>query len=85
MSQFRLTFLVGLKEGILDPAGQATRNVLQHMGYEAHDVRIGKWIQVIVSAETEDQALAIGQEMGKRILSNPVMEYFEVTVHAYEQ
>jgi phosphoribosylformylglycinamidine synthase PurS subunit len=85
MTQFRLTFLVGLKAGILDPAGQATRNVLQHMEYQVDDVRIGKWIQVIVSAKTKDQALAIGQEMGERILSNPVMEYFEVTVQAYEQ
>ncbi|MCL4352521.1 MAG: phosphoribosylformylglycinamidine synthase subunit PurS [Firmicutes bacterium] len=84
MTQFRLTFLVGLKEGILDPAGQATRNVLQNMGYQADDVRIGKWIQVVVSAKTEDQALTIGQEIGQRLLSNPVMEYFEVTVQAYE-
>ncbi|MHB1611355.1 MAG: phosphoribosylformylglycinamidine synthase subunit PurS [Sulfobacillus sp.] len=79
---YQLTFLVGLKSGILDPAGQATRNVLQHMEYAVQDVRIGKWIQVAIQADNAEHALALGQEMGQRLLSNPVMESFEVTVKA---
>ncbi len=80
MKTYRLGLHVGLKEGVLDPAGQATLQVLHQMEFAATEVRIGKWIQVVIEAEDEVRALAIGDEMGRRLLANPVMEAFDVTV-----
>ncbi len=80
MTTYRASFYVGLKEGVLDPAGQATLQVLHQMGFSATEVRIGKWIQVMIDAEDVVRAQAIAEEMGHRILANPVMETFDVTV-----
>lgn len=80
MSTYRLSFYVGLKDGVLDPAGQATLQILHQMEFKATEVRIGKWIQVVIEAEDEVRALAVADEMGRRLLANPVMEAFDVTV-----
>lgn len=80
MKTYHLSFHVGLKEGVLDPAGQATLQVMHQMGFQASEVRIGKWIQVRIEAEDEVKALTVAEEMGHRLLANPVMETFDVTV-----
>ena len=69
-----------LKEEVLDPAGQATEHVLQQMGYPVSQVRIGKLVRLEVEAGSEDEAISLGQEMARRLLANPVMETYRVTV-----
>ncbi len=70
-----------LKE-LLDPQGKAVMGGLQNLGLAGvEDVRIGKNITLQVSADSADQAKAIAEEASKKLLSNPVMEYFEVTVN----
>jgi phosphoribosylformylglycinamidine synthase len=44
------------------------------------DVRIGKHIHMQVEAGTTEEAKSIAEEASRKLLSNPVMEYFEVTV-----
>ena len=70
-----------LKE-LLDPQGKAVMNGLQNLGLSAiEDVRIGKNITLQVNAESSDRAQAIAEEASKKLLANPVMEYFEVSVN----
>jgi phosphoribosylformylglycinamidine synthase len=70
-----------LKE-LLDPQGKAVMGGLQNLGLQAiNDVRIGKNITLQVEANTPDQAKAIAEEASKKLLANPVMEYFEVLVN----
>ena len=45
------------------------------------DVRIGKSITLQVNAATADQARELAEEASKKLLSNPVMEYFEIHVN----
>jgi phosphoribosylformylglycinamidine synthase len=45
------------------------------------DVRIGKNISLQVNADSADKAKAIAEEASKKLLSNPVMEYYEVLVN----
>lgn len=69
-----------LKE-LLDPQGKAVMGGLQNLGLGVvEDVRIGKHISLKVQADTPDQARAIAEEASKKLLSNPVMEYFEIAV-----
>ena len=69
-----------LKE-LLDPQGKAVMGGLQNLGLgNIQDVRVGKNITLQVEANTADQAKAIAEEASKKLLANPVMEYFEVVI-----
>jgi phosphoribosylformylglycinamidine synthase subunit PurS len=69
-----------LKE-LLDPQGKAVMGGLQNLGLGTiQDVRVGKNITLQVEASTPDQAKTIAEEASKKLLANPVMEYFEVVI-----
>jgi phosphoribosylformylglycinamidine synthase subunit PurS len=69
-----------LKE-LLDPQGKAVIGGLQDLGLKnINDVRIGKNISLQIEADSESQAKQIAEEASKKLLANPVMEYFEVSV-----
>ncbi|MFI5124281.1 MAG: phosphoribosylformylglycinamidine synthase subunit PurS [Chitinophagales bacterium] len=69
-----------LKE-LLDPQGKAVMGGLRNLGLQSVlDVRIGKTIQLQVEAQSSEQAKQIAEEASKKLLANPVMEYFEVSV-----
>ena len=69
-----------LKE-LLDPQGKAVLGGLQNLGIKTvQDVRIGKTIQLQVDAASADEAKKIAEEASKKLLANPVMEYFEIAV-----
>ena len=70
-----------LKE-LLDPQGKAVMGGLENLGLRGvEDVRVGKNITLFVNADSADKAKQIAEEAGKKLLSNPVMEYFEVSVN----
>ncbi len=70
-----------LKE-LLDPQGKAVMGGLANLGLNGvEDVRIGKNITLQVNADTPEKAKAIAEEASKKLLSNPVMEYFEISVN----
>jgi phosphoribosylformylglycinamidine synthase subunit PurS len=80
-----MTYTVQVKvmplKDLLDPQGKAVMGGLQSLGISnVEDVRIGKNITLQVNAESPDRAKAIAEEASKKLLSNPVMEYFEVSV-----
>jgi phosphoribosylformylglycinamidine synthase len=70
-----------LKE-LLDPQGKAVMGGLQNLGIsQVDDVRVGKNITLQVNAGSPEQAKQIAEEASKKLLANPVMEYFEVSVN----
>ena len=70
-----------LKE-LLDPQGKAVMGGLQNLGLKGvQDVRIGKSINLQVEATSPDQAKQIAEDASKKLLANPVMEYFEISVN----
>jgi phosphoribosylformylglycinamidine synthase subunit PurS len=70
-----------LKE-LLDPQGKAVMGGLSNLGLNnVQDVRIGKNITLQIDAATPDAAKEIAEDAAKKLLANPVMEYFEVAVH----
>lgn len=70
-----------LKE-LLDPQGKAVKGGLESLGLNGvDDVRIGKNIMLQISADSEEKAKQIAEEASKKLLANPVMEYFEVLVN----
>ena len=70
-----------LKE-LLDPQGKAVMGGLSNLGItEISDVRIGKNITLQVDADNEDAARQLAESAAKKLLANPVMEYFEISVN----
>lgn len=65
---------------LLDPQGKAVMGGLQNLGIKnVADVRIGKHIDLQIEAADKNEALIIADEAAKKLLANPVMEYFELT------
>lgn len=70
-----------LKE-LLDPQGKAIAGGLQNLGLNSiEDVRVGKNISLQINADSSNQAKQIAEEATKKLLANPVMEYYEVSVN----
>ena len=69
-----------LKE-LLDPQGKAVMGGLSNLGIKSiSDVRIGKHIQLQIDATNEEDAKAIAEEAAKKLLANPVMEEFTISI-----
>ena len=72
---------VTLKPGIADPQGQTIERALPALGYGGvSDVRVGKVIELHVDATNESEAKKRVEEMCERLLANPVIEAYEVTI-----
>lgn len=81
-TKYNARIYVTLRSSVLDPAGTAVESGLKQMGYtEVESVRIGKYIEMQLSAEDEAQAKQHLDEMCDRLLANTVIENycFELT------
>jgi phosphoribosylformylglycinamidine synthase PurS subunit len=78
---FKAEVKVALKKGVLDPQGSAVEGAVRALGYgNVPQVRIGKYVELWVEAESEEAARQTVEELGRRILTNPVMETFTFTL-----
>jgi phosphoribosylformylglycinamidine synthase PurS subunit len=67
---------VTLKNGVLDPQGQAVQKTLARTGFEeVTAVRIGKYIELEVADGTE---VARVEDMCRKLLANTVIEDFRI-------
>ena len=70
---------VTLKSDVLDPQGKAIQNASAALGYDAvKSVRQGKLFQVEIDVQEEAAAQTLLTELCKKLLSNPVIEDFEI-------
>ncbi len=66
---------------LLDPQGKAVMGGLQNLGLNnVNDVRIGKHIDLTIDADSKEAATALAEEAAKKLLANPVMETFEISI-----
>ena len=67
------------KQEILDPQGKAVLGALPRLGFGGVvEVRQGKRFEVEVEGEPTDETLAEVRKMAETLLSNPVIEDYEV-------
>ena len=72
---------VTLRPSVLDPAGTAVRSGLAHMGYDnISKVRIGKYIELELTAESEASAQTQLDKICNQLLANPVIEDYRIEV-----
>ena len=78
---YSATVDVMLKPGIADPQGQTIERAMPALGFEGvSGVRVGKRITLTVEASDEDAARVKVEELCERLLANPVIESYEVSV-----
>ncbi len=74
----RARVTVMLKEGVLDPQGEAIRHALGSLGFRGVEaVRQGKVIELDLAPGTADAEGEV-RRMCERLLANTVIERFEV-------
>ncbi len=77
----KATVLIRVREGILDPQGQAVLQVLHDMGEnDVQDVRIGKVVEILLP-ESEAASGKIESKIESwcaGFLANPLVESFEI-------
>ena len=72
----KVRVIVMLKEGVLDPQGEAIRHALGAMGFDGvSGVRQGKVIALDVAEGTTEDEVA---QMCERLLANTVIESYRV-------
>lgn len=72
---------VTLKNGLLDAQGKATQNALESLGFkEVEEVRMGKYINIKMKGQNRQVVIQRVEEMGKKLLANPVIEDFNYKI-----
>jgi phosphoribosylformylglycinamidine synthase subunit PurS len=86
MARYEARVEVTHRPGILDPAGATVERALPALGWgNVSQVRIGKSIRLVIEAADEAAALAQVDEMCRRILTNPVIEDYELHLQELSQ
>jgi phosphoribosylformylglycinamidine synthase len=80
---YRAEIYITLKPSVLDPAGTAITKGLQQQQYEGvQQVRIGKYIELTLTAPDPATAHAQVERMCQEVLTNPVIETYRFTLEA---
>ena len=72
---YRANVVVTLRKSILDPQGKAIEHSLHALGFtEAHDVHLGKYIELALDDLDSAAARERTNEMCRKLLANGVIE-----------
>ena len=66
------------REVILDTQGRAVEQTLRLNKLAAASVRVGRFVELEVEADSEASALSKAEEIAKFVLHNPLIETFEI-------
>jgi phosphoribosylformylglycinamidine synthase PurS subunit len=79
----KATVTVMLKNGVLDPQGKAIGHALNNLGFASvGEVRAGKVFELELTETDLGRAHAQAEDMAHRLLANPIIESFRVSVDA---
>lgn len=83
MPRFEARIDISHRPGILDPQGANVERALPALGWDnVTEVSVGKNIRLVVEADDEATARKQIDEMCRRLLTNPVLEDYELKLRA---
>ena len=83
MQHFSARLIITLKNGVLDPQGQASTGALEGLGFgSVQSVRQGKVMDVVLSAADETGARADLTAMCEKLLANTVIESYRIEIQS---
>ncbi|MEM2320655.1 MAG: phosphoribosylformylglycinamidine synthase subunit PurS [Candidatus Bathyarchaeia archaeon] len=71
---------VALKPGHIDPEGETTKNALVELKYPVESVRVSKVYEIVLKANSINEAKGIIEEMCRRLLANPVKDDYRYNI-----
>ena len=72
---------VMLKNGVLDPQGEAIKHALNSLEYNnVESVRQGKVIEIGLDENSKEKAIKSIKEMCEKLLANTVIESYEIEI-----
>ena len=75
--KYQAKIFVTLRSSVLDPAGVAVQSGLKQMEYNnVEQVRIGKYIELTITADSENSARQDLDKICDQMLANPVIENY---------
>jgi phosphoribosylformylglycinamidine synthase PurS subunit len=80
MSQFTATVTVRLKAGVLDPEAETTQRALERLGFELETLRSADTFEIDLEARDAEAARDRVDEMAERLLANPTIHDYDITV-----
>ncbi len=81
MKTYRAEINVMPLKALLDPQGKAITGSMKNLGLpEISNVRVGKHINLNIEADDLAHAKAKVETACKKLLANPIMEYYEFEV-----
>ncbi len=79
MNRMKARVTIMLKDGVLDPQGEAIKQALTSLEYNnVNSVRQGKVIDLELNESSEEAAIDNIQEMCEKLLANTVIENYEI-------
>ncbi len=81
MHSYKARITVTLRPSILDPQGKAAHRALTNLGFSTvQEVRVGKVVEMVLHEPSLEAARAAAEAACQKLLANPVMEDYAVTV-----
>jgi len=82
MNTFIAEIKIVLRDSILDVQGKAIESSLHSLEFkQLSNVRVGKIITLDVTADSSDEASAIIRQAANKLLANPIIEDFSITIN----
>ena len=83
MTLMKANVIVKLKSAVHDPQGETIRRALEQLELgHVESVRQGKFFELTVDASSKEEAEKIARDIALRVLSNPVLEVFQVEIES---
>lgn len=77
---FRVGVKIMPRKEILDTQGRTVEKLLVSEGFGIQQCRVGKWIELFVTAVSEEEALWVTRKAADFVLYNPLIEDYELEV-----
>ena len=75
----KISIIVTLKEGVLDPQGKVIKETLENMNFkDIHEVRQGKYFEIEIDEKNFKDAKIKAEELCKKLLANLVIEEYRI-------
>ena len=75
----KISAIITLKKGVLDPQGKVIHQALDGMGFKnINEVRQGKYFEIDVNEDDPKKAEDLVESMCKKLLANLVIENYKI-------
>lgn len=81
MTIYRAEVRIGLKPGVADPEGANTAKALKLLGFESvQGVATSRLVLIDLEAKNQAEAKKAAEAMCRRLLTNPVIHAYDLTI-----